>query len=74
MYSNNGFFDDFGGKYVAEVLRRPLDELEKAFNEAMKDETFLKELETIKRLYWTRNSAFICKNSNGNSWWCTNLY
>ena len=36
MYSNNGFFDDFGGKYVAEVLRRPLDELEKAFNEAMK--------------------------------------
>ena len=30
MYSNNGFFDDFGGKYVAEVLRRPLDELEKA--------------------------------------------
>ena len=29
--SNNGFFDNFGGKYVAEVLRRPLDELEVAF-------------------------------------------
>ena len=26
--SDNGFFDNYGGKYVAEVLRRPLDELE----------------------------------------------
>ena len=26
--SQDGFFDRFGGKYVAEVLRRPLDELE----------------------------------------------
>ena len=35
--SVNGFFDSFGGKYVAEVLRRPLDELEVAFKEAMAD-------------------------------------
>ena len=26
-HSIDGFFDNFGGKYVAEVLRRPLDEL-----------------------------------------------
>ena len=30
-------FDCFGGKYVPEVLRRPLDELEAAFNETMRD-------------------------------------
>ena len=59
MYSNNGFFDDFGGKYVAEVLRRPLDELEKAFNEAMKDENFLKELETIQKDYIGRETPLL---------------
>ncbi|MDY5918600.1 MAG: tryptophan synthase subunit beta [Treponema sp.] len=59
MYSNNGFFDDFGGRYVAEVLRRPLDELEKAFNEAMKDETFLKELETIQKDYIGRETPLL---------------
>ena len=59
MYSNNGFFDDFGGKYVAEILRRPLDELEKAFNEAMKDETFLKELETIQKDYIGRETPLL---------------
>ena len=59
MYSNNGFFDDFGGKYVAEVLRRPLDELEKAFNEAMKDETFIKELETIQKDYIGRETPLL---------------
>ena len=59
MYSNNGFFNDFGGKYVAEVLRRPLDELERAFNEAMKDETFLKELETIQKDYIGRETPLL---------------
>ena len=59
MYSNNGFFDDFGGKYVAEVLRRPLDELEKAFNEAMKDENFLNELETIQKDYIGRETPLL---------------
>ena len=50
-HSDNGFFDTFGGKYVAEVLRRPLDELEAAFNKAIKDPLFIKELETIQRDY-----------------------
>ena len=46
--SNNGYFDRFGGKYVAEILRRPLDELEVAFNEAMADPAFLAELERLR--------------------------
>ena len=49
-HSDNGFFDSFGGKYVAEVLRRPLDELEVAFNEAIKDPLFIKELESSARM------------------------
>ena len=47
--SAKGFFDRFGGKYVGEVLRRPLDELEQAFNKYMQDKSFLEELEVIRR-------------------------
>lgn len=57
--SNNGFFDNFGGKYVAEVLRRPLDELEVAFKEAMADPEFVKELETIQRDYIGRETPLL---------------
>ena len=58
-HSDNGFFDSFGGKYVAEVLRRPLDELEVAFNEAMKDPAFIKELGTIQRDYIGRETPLL---------------
>ena len=58
-HSDNGFFDSFGGKYVAEVLRCPLDELEVAFNEAMKDASFIKELETIQRDYIGRETPLL---------------
>ena len=58
-HSDNGFFDSFGGKYVAEVLRRPLDELEVAFNEAIKDPDFIKELEIIQRDYIGRETPLL---------------
>jgi len=47
--SDNGFFGRFGGKYVAEVLRKPLDELESAFALAMADPEFVSELEGLRR-------------------------
>ena len=50
-HSDNGFFDRFGGKYVAEVLRSQLDELEAAFNKAMKDPAFLEEFATIQKTW-----------------------
>ena len=59
VHSENGFFGQFGGKYVAEVLRRPLDELESAFNEAMADSSFIKELETIQRDYIGRETPLL---------------
>ena len=58
-YSENGFFDNFGGKYVAEVLRRPLDELEVEFKKAMADPAFIKELETIQRDYIGRETPLL---------------
>lgn len=58
-HSDNGFFNRYGGKYVAEVLRRPLDELEIAFKEAMQDEAFLNELKTIHRDYIGRETPLL---------------
>lgn len=54
--SKDGFFDRYGGKYVAEVLRRPLDELEIAFKHYMSDKDFIEELNTIRRDYIGRET------------------
>ena len=54
--STDGFFEQYGGKYVAEVLRRPLDELDAAFKEAMADKNFLDELDIIRRDYIGRET------------------
>lgn len=54
--STDGFFDQYGGKYVAEVLRNPLDQLEVAFREAMADKAFLDELAIIRRDYIGRET------------------
>lgn len=59
MESNQSFFDRFGGKYVAEVLRRPLDELEQAFRRYMKDPKFLAELHEIQRDYIGRETPLL---------------
>ncbi|MBQ3777993.1 MAG: hypothetical protein II835_07930, partial [Fibrobacter sp.] len=54
--SSNGFFDKFGGKYVAEIIRRPLDDLEVAFNKYIHDPEFLEELRIIQRDYIGRET------------------
>ena len=54
--SDKGFFGQYGGMYVAEVLRRPLDELAAAFDEAMADASFLAELNEIRRDYIGRET------------------
>ena len=51
-----GFFGRYGGMYVAEVLRRPLDELASSFAEAMVDASFLAELGEIRRDYIGRET------------------
>ncbi len=49
MFSDNGFFGRFGGKYVAEVLRSVLDELEAEFKSAWADGAFRAEFNAILR-------------------------
>ncbi|MBO7047300.1 MAG: tryptophan synthase subunit beta [Spirochaetia bacterium] len=54
--SSDGFFGQYGGKYVTEVLRRPLDELQASFDFYMKDAAFLEELHVIQRDYIGRET------------------
>ena len=55
----NDFFGPFGGRYVAEVLRAPLDELEKAFLSAMVDPSFLEELALVQKEYIGRPTPLL---------------
>ena len=57
--TTTGFFDRFGGRYVAEILRRPLDELEAAFTEAMADTGFLDELQMLRADFIGRPTPFL---------------
>ena len=47
----NDYFGRFGGRYAAEVLRTPLDELQAAFTEAIADPEFLAELDRFGRQF-----------------------
>lgn len=49
MHTFNDFFGSYGGRYVAEMLRTPLDELEAAFLEATASQEFTRELEDTLR-------------------------
>lgn len=46
-----GYWGDYGGRYVPETLMRPLEELTIAFTEARRDENFLQEFGDLLRHY-----------------------
>ena len=58
-FSKDGFFNQYGGKYVAEVLRSALDELEQAFNASLTDKEFQQELAVIRRDYIGRETPLL---------------
>ena len=48
---DNRYYGQFGGQYVSESLMNTLNELEKAFDEAMKDPEFIKEYKYYLKEY-----------------------
>ena len=52
----NGHYGIYGGKYIAETLMTPINELEKAYADAKKDPAFQAEFEEILRDYVGRES------------------
>lgn len=61
----NDYFGEFGGRYVAEVLRTPLDELTAAFISAMGDHEFHSEFASIASTYVGRPTPLLyARNSS----------
>lgn len=54
---HNGRFGDFGGKFVPETLMNPLEEIERALQDALNDKDFIMEYFTILREYSGRPTA-----------------
>lgn len=52
----NGHYGIYGGKYIAETLMTPINELEKAYNEAKNDPVFQAEFNEILKNYVGRES------------------
>ena len=58
-FSENGFFGEYGGKYVPEVLRTAVDELESSFYKYIKDKDFLAELKVLQRDFIGRETPLM---------------
>ena len=59
MLRYNNYFGQFGGRYVAEVLRPALDDLEAAYIEAMDDGAFLNRLRALQEEYIGRPTPLL---------------
>jgi len=55
-----GHYGPYGGRYVPETLMSPLDELEKAYQEARQDPDFQSELDRLLRNYAGRPTPLYC--------------
>ena len=47
----NGYYGEFGGRFVPETLITPLQELEMAYDEAKRSQSFVSELENLLLTY-----------------------
>jgi tryptophan synthase beta chain len=56
MLNNGGYFGQFGGAYVPEMLKAPLKEVEVNFFKYIEDEDFLRELEYYNKQYIGREN------------------
>ncbi|MGL1894599.1 MAG: tryptophan synthase subunit beta [Spirochaetaceae bacterium] len=59
MKKYNNFFGRFGGRYVAEVLRAPLQELEDAYKKYINDEDFIKQLAQFSKEFIGRPTPLL---------------
>ena len=59
----DAYFGEFGGQYVPDELLPVLDQLEKAYVEALADPTFEEELDELRRHYLGRPTPITeCEN------------
>ena len=74
QHDKNGFYGKFGGNYVAETLKKPIDDLTKLFEKYRNDKNFLKERdEFIQKLRWKTHKIYQTTKSYRSFRWCTDL-
>ena len=54
MKKFNGFFGDFGGSFVSDILQKEMDKIEKAYNKLKNDPDFINQMKYIRRTYQGR--------------------
>ena len=60
QHDKNGFYGGkFGGNYVAETLKKPIDDLTKLFEKYRKDKNFLEEKNSLYENYGGKPTRFI---------------
>ena len=55
----NGFYGKFGGNYIAETLKKPIDDLAKLFAKSRNDKSFIKERDNLYENYVGKPTRFI---------------
>ena len=55
----NGFYGKFGGNYIAETLKKPIDDLAKLFAKCRNDKNFIKERDNLYENYVGMPTRFI---------------
>ena len=60
QHDKNGFYGGkFGGNYVAETLKKPIDDLTKLFENCRKDKNFIRERDNLYKNYVGTPTRFI---------------
>ena len=66
-YQHSGYYGEYGGQYVPEILMEPLRQLEQAFYDAMGDDAFMTEFNTLLTEYAGRPTPLtLCRNISPN--------
>ena len=58
---DNRYYGEFGGQYVSESLMNTLDELEKAFDEAIKDPKFIADYNYYLKVNFPSRLCRVCR-------------
>ena len=59
QHDENGMWGKYGGNFIGETLKKPVEDLTKAFEKLRNDKGFLDELEYYRKNYIGRPTPFL---------------
>lgn len=73
-YSKDGYFGDFGGAFLPEVLKGTIDELSKAYMDVREDEKFWNDYKSLVENYSARPTPLTAANNLSKHFGGANIY